>query len=70
MTSDSSKNPDLTKSLKERQAFQDDKRKGKLFHCRFDDELTQELEHFMISKGFNRNQALRHIVKSFFDIKD
>ena len=49
------------------QARADKKRVGSLFQVRLDDEMTQELEHFIIKNGFNRNQALKHIIRSFLD---
>ena len=49
------------------QARADKKRVGSLFQVRLDDEMTQQMEHFMLTKGFNRSQALKHILKDFFN---
>ena len=45
----------------------DKKRKGSLFQVRLDDDMTQEMEHFMLKNGMNRNQALKHILQKFFE---
>ena len=49
------------------QARADKKRKGSLFQVRLDDDMTQEMEHFMLKNGMNRNQALKHILQKFFE---
>ena len=52
---------------KHNQARADLKRRGSLFQVRLDEEMTQEMEHFMIQNGMNRSQALKHILKEFFE---
>ena len=48
------------------QARADLKRRGSLFQVRLDDEITQEMEHFMLKNGLNRSQALKYILYKFF----
>ena len=55
--------PDLKKHY---QARADLKRRGSLFQVRLDDDLTNELENFMIKNKMNRSQALKYIITRFF----
>ena len=66
MTDDFDISADPVDIKKHYQARADLKRRGSLFQVRLDDEMTQEMEHFMLKKGFNRSQALKHILEEFF----
>ena len=56
-----------TNLRKHYQARADKKRVGSLFQVRLDDEMTHQIEHFMLTKGLNRSQALKHIIKEYFN---
>ena len=66
MTDDFDITADPVDIKKHYQARADLKRRGSLFQVRLDDEMTQEMEHFMLKEGFNRSQALKHILYKFF----
>jgi hypothetical protein len=66
MTDDLDISADSVEIKKEWQARSDLKRRGSLFQVRLDDEMTLEMEHFMLKNGFNRSQALKHILQEFF----
>ena len=66
MTDDLIIEGDSAELKKEWQARSDLKRRGNLFQVRLDDEMTMEMEHFMLKQGFNRSQALKHILYKFF----
>lgn len=68
MADDFDKTAERSVDLKKHyQARADKKRVGSLFQVRLDDEMTQQMEHFMLTKGLNRSQALKHILKDFFN---
>ena len=54
------------KELRESRQRADAKRRPNQFQVRLDDDLANQLRHFMQSRGFNQNQALRIIITLFF----
>lgn len=54
------------KDLKEYRKRADAKRRPLQFQVRLDKDLADRLEHFMESRGYNQNQALRIIISQFF----
>jgi len=48
------------------QADRDRDRRKNHFQVRLDDDLAQELRHFMQSRNYNANQALTTILSRFF----
>jgi len=54
------------KELREYRQRADAKRRPNQFQVRLDDDLANQLRHFMQSRGFNQNQALRNIITLFF----
>jgi hypothetical protein len=54
------------KELREYRQRADAKRRPNQFQVRLDDDLANQLRHFMQSRGFNQNQALRIIITLFF----
>jgi hypothetical protein len=54
------------KDLKEYRKRADAKRRPLQFQVRLDQDLADRLKHFMESRGYNQNQALRIIISQFF----
>lgn len=54
------------KDLKEYRRRADAKRRPHHFQVRLDQDLADRLKHFMESRGYNQNQALRIIISQFF----
>ncbi len=54
------------KELKEYRRRADAKRRPLQFQVRLDKDLADRLKHFMESRGYNQNQALRIIISQFF----
>ena len=52
--------------LKEYRKRADAKRRPLQFQVRLDKDLADRLKHFMESRGYNQNQALRIIISQFF----
>jgi hypothetical protein len=52
--------------LKEYRKRADAKRRPFQFQVRLDKDLADRLKHFMESRGYNQNQALRIIISQFF----
>ncbi len=52
--------------LKEYRRRADAKRRPLQFQVRLDKDLADRLKHFMESRGYNQNQALRIIISQFF----
>tara|TARA_A100001515_G_scaffold29793_1_gene23222 strand:- start:712 stop:897 length:186 start_codon:yes stop_codon:yes gene_type:complete len=48
------------------QALADDRRRRNQFSVRLDPDTAAQLEHFMTSRSYSANQALRIIVQRFF----
>jgi|TARA_R100001509_G_scaffold152448_1_gene112641 hypothetical protein len=51
------------------QAEADLKRRKNFFQVRLDDHLADKLRHFMESRNYNQNQALKIILSKFFNGK-
>ena len=66
MTDDFDIADDPVDPLKHYRKRADRKRLGSCFQVRLDPEWTQKMEAFMLKKGMNRNQALKHIIEEFF----
>ena len=66
MTDDFDITADPVDLKKHFQARSDLQRRGSLFQVRLDADMTHEMENFMIKNGFNRSQALKHILEKFF----
>ena len=54
------------KDLKEYRRRADAKRRPRQFQVRLDQDLADSLKHFMESRGYNQNEALRVIISQFF----
>ena len=67
MTNDFDITADPVDIKKHYQARADLKRRGSLFQVRVDDEMTQEMECFMLKNNFNSSQALKYIPYKFFE---
>ena len=52
--------------LREARKRADAKRRPRQFQVRLDKDLADRLKHFMESRGYNQNQALRIIISQFF----
>ena len=52
--------------LREARKRADAKRRPRQFQVRLDQDLADRLKHFMESRGFNQNEALRVIISQFF----
>ena len=48
------------------QAKADDKRNGNHFQVRLDSKTADQLRHFMASRKYNANEAIRIIISRFF----
>ena len=56
--------------LREARKRADAKRRPRQFQVRLDQDLADRLKHFMESRGFNQNEALRVIISQFFKGKN
>ena len=52
--------------LREARKRADAKRRPRQFQVRLDQDLADRLRHFMESRGYNQNEALRVIISQFF----
>ena len=52
--------------LREARKRADAKRRPRQFQVRLDQDLADNLKHFMESRGYNQNEALRIIISQFF----
>jgi len=52
--------------LREARKRADAKRRPRQFQVRLDQNLADRLKHFMESRGYNQNEALRVIISQFF----
>ena len=52
--------------LREARKRADLKRRPRQFQVRLDQDLADRLKHFMESRGYNQNEALRVIISQFF----
>ena len=52
--------------LREARKRADAKRRPRQFQVRLDQDLADRLKHFMESRGYNQNEALRIIISQFF----
>ena len=52
--------------LREARRRADAKRRPRQFQVRLDQDLADRLKHFMESRGYNQNEALRVIISQFF----
>ena len=52
--------------LREARKRADAKRRPRQFQVRIDQDLADRLKHFMESRGYNQNEALRVIISQFF----
>jgi hypothetical protein len=52
--------------LREARKRADAKRRPRQFQVRLDQDLADRLKHFMESRGYNQNEALRVIISQFF----
>ena len=52
--------------LREARKRADAKRRPRQFQVRLDQDLANRLKHFMESRGYNQNEALRVIISQFF----
>ena len=57
---------DLTQQCENAQAIADDKRRANQFSVRLDPDTAVKLHHFMQSRSYSANQALKIIVSRFF----
>ena len=56
--------------LREARRRADAKRRPRQFQVRLDQDLANRLKHFMESRGYNQNEALRVIISQFFRCKN